>query len=687
MTLAAFLRRFNAKSNGSGYIMPCRAHGDTKASLSVNEGRDGRILLKCQAGCTTERVVAALGLQMRDLFPSINGTQKAPIVATYYFRDVSGEVRYRKQRSAEKEFWFERPDGQGGWTKDIKGVERVVYRVNELQGRTHIFIVEGEKDADRLWSLGLAATTNDAGASKNGQRPKWTDALTRQLKAAGVVSALLLPDNDDAGRAHMRAVAASLHTAGIEVRIVELPDLPSNGGDVSDYLDAGHQDLLDRCDAAPIYTPPINADTRPTPIVTEPRTLAEVHETFTHWLGPDYDLDAIDLVIANVASEKLGGDPLWSLLVSGSGNAKTETVQSLAGAGAYVTSTITSDGALLSASPKRETAKDATGGLLCRVGSRGILVIKDMTSILSMQSNTRAGVVAALREIHDGRWERNVGTNGGKSLLWKGRIVVVGAVTSAWDEHQAVISMMGDRFVLLRLDSNRKREAAGLQAIRNTGSEDEMRTALIEAVAGVLSTVEPARAITLNEDQQRQIIAAANLTTLCRTAVQYDYRGDPIDAHAPEMPTRFAKQLAQIVRGSVAVGMAINDAMRLAIRCARDSMPPLRLQILEDVAAHPNSQPQDVRVRLDKPWATVKRQLQSLYLLGVLTCNEEHPSEGEKTRFRYLVVPSLDVRALSLDATLRNQVARDQLSQTDFLSPEKLVSGVRGVREGEGMVQ
>ena len=36
--------------------------------------------------------------------------------------------------------------------------------------------------------------------------------------------------------------------------------------------------------------------------------------------------------------------------------------------------------------------------------------------------------------------------------------------------------------------------------------------------------------------------------TLCRTAVDYDYQGNPIDANAPEMPTRFAKQLVQIMR-------------------------------------------------------------------------------------------------------------------------------------------
>ena len=63
---------------------------------------------------------------------------------------------------------------------------------------------------------------------------------------------------------------------------------------------------------------------------------------------------------------------------------------------------------------------------------------------------------------------------------------------------------------------------------------------------------------------------------MARSAVERDYRGDIVFAHDPEMPTRFAKQLVQLLRGAVAIGMTPADAMRLALRCARDSIPPLR---------------------------------------------------------------------------------------------------------------
>jgi hypothetical protein len=149
-----------------------------------------------------------------------------------------------------------------------------------------------------------------------------------------------------------------------------------------------------------------------------------------------------------------------------------------------------------------------------------------------------------------------------------------------------------------------------------------------------------------------QLVDAADLVTLCRTGVDFDYRGDIIDAHAPEMPTRFAKQLVQVVRGAVAIGLDRADALALALRCARDSMPPLRLAILGDVAAHPHTRTLDVRSRLNKPRATVDRQLQALHMLGVLDCDEVE--RGERSVWYYTVAttqderPRVDLRSLSV---------------------------------------
>ena len=414
----------------------------------------------------------------------------------------------------------------------------------------------------------------------------------------------------------------------------------------------------------------------PAPVVTvtsKRGTLDQLDTVARRWLGSDFDLDALHAVIAAAAVERLDGDPVWMLLVSGSGNAKTETVQALDGAGGIITSTISSQGALLSATSRKERANDATGGLLRKIGDRGLLVIKDVTSILSMSRDARAEVLGALREVYDGRWSRNVGTDGGRTLDWDGRIVVIGAVTTAWDRAHGVVSAMGDRFVLVRMDSHKGRQAAGRRAIGNTGSEAQMRAELSEAVCAVLNTVD-GPGIDLTDHETDRLLAAADLVTLARTAVESDYQGNPEYAHDPEMPTRFAKQLAQIVRGAVAVGMDRDEAMCLSIRCARDSMPPLRLAIIDDIAAHPDASTREVRGRLNLPRNTVDRGLQALHMLGVLTVREDS-SDGRGTVWRYSLGDGIDPTALNVpDLAVPRHIGPDNAS-TWGLRGGKAISG------------
>ncbi len=55
-------------TTSDGYAARCPAHDDSSPSLSVAAGDDGRVLLKCFAGCSNESIVDSIGLAMRDLF-------------------------------------------------------------------------------------------------------------------------------------------------------------------------------------------------------------------------------------------------------------------------------------------------------------------------------------------------------------------------------------------------------------------------------------------------------------------------------------------------------------------------------------------------------------------------------------------------------------------------------------------
>lgn len=273
--LAHVLSHFEGvEPRGDDHAARCSAHEDRRPSLSITEGRDGRILLHCHAGCTPDAVLAAARLTMADLFPEREREtwrERGPatpsrIVATYDYVDEQGALLYQVCRKEPKAFPQRRPDPDraGAWLWGLDKVRRVLYRLPELRaglaaGRL-VLMPEGEKDVDALIALGLIATTNPGGAGK------WRPEFTATFAGARVV---LLPDHDEPGRDHAELVARALQGVAREVRVVHLPGLPDKG-DVSDWLAAGGTRLqLERLVAAtPVWAPPPGAPAPPGPART-----------------------------------------------------------------------------------------------------------------------------------------------------------------------------------------------------------------------------------------------------------------------------------------------------------------------------------------------------------------------------------------------------------------------------------
>jgi len=170
--------------------------------------------------------------------------------ATYDYRDANGTVQFQKVRyppGHKSPFSMRRPDGKGGWINNLKGVDtKLLCRIDEVNeaialGHT-IAVVEGEKDVDNLWRIGIPATCNAHGAHDptTTEKPKWYLEHSQQLRGAPIV---VFNDNDAAGYAH--ADATCRLSVGIAKRVRRLdlkphwPDIPK-GGDVSDWLHAGH---------------------------------------------------------------------------------------------------------------------------------------------------------------------------------------------------------------------------------------------------------------------------------------------------------------------------------------------------------------------------------------------------------------------------------------------------------------
>jgi hypothetical protein len=229
--------------------------------LSITEDRGGKVLLKCQAGCSQEAVIEAL--RERGLWsqarPAKVQRQAERVVARYPYRSEDGTLLYEVERierddhkqngEKHKRFRVRRPDGNG-WLYNLNETPRALYRLPELAAvspEAHVFVAEGERKVDRLLDLGLPATCNLGGAGK------WGPEYSMALRGRRVV---VLPDNDTPGRAHAEQVAQSLTGVAASVKLVKLPGLPEHGDIVDWVASGGAREQLERLvEAAPAWTP------------------------------------------------------------------------------------------------------------------------------------------------------------------------------------------------------------------------------------------------------------------------------------------------------------------------------------------------------------------------------------------------------------------------------------------------
>jgi hypothetical protein len=181
------------------------------------------------------------------------------------------------------------------------------------------------------------------------------------------------------------------------------------------------------------------------------RPIDEVIEVFERWLILK-DRTPIYAVLGAVAANLLpGGDPVWLGIIAPPSSAKTEILNSLSKLPNVVQASSLSPASFLSATSKKDQDKEATGGLLAQIGEFGIIVLKDFTTMLSMRPEVNQEAFAVPREVFDGRYTRHVGTDGGRTLAWNGKVGLVFACTETFDKHHSVISAMGDRYLLCRL--------------------------------------------------------------------------------------------------------------------------------------------------------------------------------------------------------------------------------------------
>jgi len=332
----------------------CPAHADKKPSLSVSLGEDGKVLLHCHAGCDVKDIISAIGMTKANLFADAPARSDKPeIVAAYNYTDMDGNLLYQVVRRSDKSFVQRRPNGHGGWVWNMKGTPRVLYNLPYVAStpiENWVFIVEGEKDADNLRTLNIAATTNSGGAGK--WRQIADDSILHGRKIA------IIRDNDEPGREHARQVAVALHGKAREVKILDLLALwpeAQTKADVSDYIE--HRDcllpedladsLIELADSAPTWAPqpaevvstsaPLVAY-QPFPVDALPEPLQSFVIQAAEAVGCDYAFVALPLLAAlasavgntrRIELKRVWSEPaiVWTAIVGDSGTMKSPAME------------------------------------------------------------------------------------------------------------------------------------------------------------------------------------------------------------------------------------------------------------------------------------------------------------------------------------------------------------------------
>lgn len=590
----------------------CPAHEDQRASLSVKEGREGRVLLRCHAGCTLDQILAALRLAKRDLFAE--RPARPEIVATYDYTDQHGGLLYQVVRYSPKGFRQRRPDpnGRGGWLWDLKGTRRVLYHLPQVlaavaDGR-EVWICEGEKDVAALERAGVVATCNAMGAGK------WRDEYSDTLHGH---RAIVVADADQAGRDHARTVAQSLERHGCTVVIVE----SAKGKDAADHLAAG----LGLRDFTPLGT---TTDGQPT--VDD---LVGVLGAYQHLDDTGHVWFTLAVAVSGEAEvEPFLSDPLWGMLVGPSSGGKTEAARALGNIAGYLDDVTAA--ALLSFT-KGKNPKPT--GVLERIGDRGTVTIGDFSTVLA-QSNRGAKdqLFSLLRRVYDGSVHRDVG-NMKTQLRWRGRLTILACCTPIIDDYTSHADSLGPRWLYYRL---RPRTVAGMRAMataaRIPASEGRARAA---DLAEQLITMAANRAsqVSIPSWAGDAIDSLAIVACFGRAAVpRSSYGKREITGEATrEEPARLTKQLRQLVHALLALGATIPQALDLARRCALDSIPQTRRRALELFATGLDLTVSEVARELGCDRRVARFALEELAAAGVLGWPESYTTEDDDEESRW----------------------------------------------------
>ena len=284
----------NAKKANGQWVASCpvpghgKGNGDKNPSLSIDINDEGKPLFHCHGGCSQEDVFQTIRelhllpelMERPDPLANIKPIPRNVLEQEWQYQDEDRTTVFVKQRykvgETGKTYRLYKVDADGRRHPSLADARIVPYNLPQLldaktAGR-NIFLVEGEKAADAITSIGMIATTAHTGAGS------WPEAITEYFAGAQVI---ILPDNDVPGWQYAHKAAQAILPIAKSVKVVDL-GLQGQGDDAYEFIEAGagRDKLVALVKAAQIIT---SVDQVTMPERLNPITNSVVEVTMAEW--------------------------------------------------------------------------------------------------------------------------------------------------------------------------------------------------------------------------------------------------------------------------------------------------------------------------------------------------------------------------------------------------------------------
>lgn len=296
-------------------------------------------------------------------------------------------------------------------------------------------------------------------------------------------------------------------------------------------------------------------------------TLSELKDSIKKYQYLEDDRVITFSVAAVIATRLRLGEPVWGIIIGASSGGKSQVLRPLALTDSKFLHRVDdlTENTFLSGM-KAGKGKDETS-LLLRIGSKGMLVISDLTVLFSKAKEARASILSQFRMIYDGEMLKYSGTSS-EAIHWKGYLgVLAGATPSVYSSFEEVADM-GERFIYWRLKDYDPRKATKLAMERSLFGKEldgmlaqSYGTYIKDVVSAWLERPAHEQLLTLPEHVRERIMEVSIFAERVRTTISLDFtRKDITRIPVPAMPMRVSLQLTAIGKALMVMrGGAWND--------------------------------------------------------------------------------------------------------------------------------